>query len=129
MRQNKILMQKIILKSVTTREWILFSAMVILMVIILVFIFRKVDVPGSSPIEDALRVQLDSVKKVQQQDEVLYKQRDDRRHQELDSLHQENDDLQKQINNAHESHDKIIIRYRNASAAELEKFFSDRYEK
>jgi uncharacterized membrane protein YvbJ len=119
---------KVNLKNITRGQWITFGSVLIIVIIVLIYIFRKVPTPPISDEERRLKIELDSAIKAHEQIERQRIIDSAQRATEIESLRMNNQEIRWQLNNVKREYEKKINGLRNATPAELEQFFSDRYE-
>lgn len=120
-------MQKISLKNITRGQWIIIGSVLIILIIVLIFIFRKVDVPARSSNEEDLKHQLDSAIKEYSKQAAINAVRDSAREKENEDLRDEINSIKGQIKSNNVYKEKIIRELYSADAPQLEQFFTDRY--
>lgn len=111
------------IKSINRREWIIGGIALLLFVIIILFIFKKVNVPGADPLYEHLKAQNDSLMKEQ----VNVSRREMARKKEVDSLKSLIDTISSKIIKIRIDVEKRIPVYDNYTPEQLERYFSDRY--
>jgi hypothetical protein len=122
-------MQKISLKNITRGQWITIASVTIMLVVVLIFIFRKVDTPGLTDTEKDLIHRIDSMATVIEVLQDEHARKDSIRRRENDSLAISINVLKSRVNTNTIYYEKVIERVRDASPAELERLFSERYER
>lgn len=116
-------MPKVVLKNITWKQSVPWIITAVSLILIMLFIFRKVLLPGDDPLYDHLQHQNDSLKKADAgKDERLLA-----RDKTIDSLHKQIKSNEGNIEIRYKETEKLVAVYDNFTVKQLDSLFSAKY--